>query len=194
MNMGQDRQMQMVGGNGGNQFRQYVGQNVRNHNGYNTVQNVGNQNPNRNGNVVAAQAEGNANRNNAAANLDEIEEVNANYILMANLQQASTSGTQTDNAPVYDSDGSAKVHHYDNFYNNDIFNMLTQEENVEQGGGTVEQHPATVEETQNEKLKFDFKIYRSDLLDKQIQLENKIKDLDTLHEAIKDKLQEAIKA
>nr|GFA86664.1 hypothetical protein [Tanacetum cinerariifolium] len=34
-----------------------------------------------------------------AADLDEIEEVNANCILMANLQQASTSGTQTDNAP-----------------------------------------------------------------------------------------------
>nr|GFB48633.1 hypothetical protein [Tanacetum cinerariifolium] len=34
--------------------------------------------------------------------LDEIEEVNANCILMANLQQASTSGTQTDSAPVYD--------------------------------------------------------------------------------------------
>nr|GFA42315.1 hypothetical protein [Tanacetum cinerariifolium] len=32
----------------------------------------------------------------AAADLDEIEEVNANCILMANLQQASTSGTQTD--------------------------------------------------------------------------------------------------
>nr|GEW00630.1 hypothetical protein [Tanacetum cinerariifolium] len=30
MNMGQDRQMQMIGGNGGNQFRQYAGQNVRN--------------------------------------------------------------------------------------------------------------------------------------------------------------------
>ncbi|GKF57295.1 hypothetical protein Tco_0170832, partial [Tanacetum coccineum] len=29
-----------------------------------------------------------------------------NCILMANLQQASTSGTQTDKAPVYDSDGS----------------------------------------------------------------------------------------
>nr|GFA16087.1 hypothetical protein [Tanacetum cinerariifolium] len=28
----------------------------------------------------------------AAADLNEIEEVNANYILMANLQQASTSG------------------------------------------------------------------------------------------------------
>nr|GEW77539.1 hypothetical protein [Tanacetum cinerariifolium] len=43
MNMGQDRQMQMVGGNGGNQFRQYVGKNAWNLNGYNTVQNVGNQ-------------------------------------------------------------------------------------------------------------------------------------------------------
>nr|GFA56988.1 hypothetical protein [Tanacetum cinerariifolium] len=43
MNMGQERQMQMVGGNGGNQFRQYVGQNVRNLNGYNDVQNVRNQ-------------------------------------------------------------------------------------------------------------------------------------------------------
>ncbi|GKG19643.1 retrovirus-related pol polyprotein from transposon TNT 1-94 [Tanacetum coccineum] len=32
----------MVGGNGGNQFRQYVGQNVGNLNGYNAVQNVRN--------------------------------------------------------------------------------------------------------------------------------------------------------
>nr|GEX43144.1 hypothetical protein [Tanacetum cinerariifolium] len=43
MNMGQDRQMQMVGGNGGNQFRQYAGQNAGNLNGYNVVQNVRNQ-------------------------------------------------------------------------------------------------------------------------------------------------------
>nr|GFA53337.1 hypothetical protein [Tanacetum cinerariifolium] len=43
-----------------------------------------------------------------AADLDEIEEVNANCILMANLQQASTSGTQTDKAPAYDSDGSTE--------------------------------------------------------------------------------------
>nr|GFC80558.1 hypothetical protein [Tanacetum cinerariifolium] len=66
MNMGQDRQMHMVGGNGGNQFRHYAGQNVGNLNGYNDVQNVRNQ-------------------------------------------QASTSGTQTDKAPVYDSDVSAEV-------------------------------------------------------------------------------------
>nr|GEZ50998.1 hypothetical protein [Tanacetum cinerariifolium] len=43
MNMGQDRQMQMIEGNGGNQFRQYAGQNARNLNGYNAVQNVRNQ-------------------------------------------------------------------------------------------------------------------------------------------------------
>nr|GFD24076.1 hypothetical protein [Tanacetum cinerariifolium] len=43
MNMGQDRKMQMVGGNGGNQFRQYARQNAGNLNGYNVVQNVRNQ-------------------------------------------------------------------------------------------------------------------------------------------------------
>nr|GEW90486.1 hypothetical protein [Tanacetum cinerariifolium] len=43
-----------------------------------------------------------------AADLDEIEEVNANCILMANLKQASSSGTQTDGTPVYDSDESAE--------------------------------------------------------------------------------------
>ncbi|GJX83512.1 hypothetical protein Tco_0332993 [Tanacetum coccineum] len=44
----------------------------------------------------------------AEADLDEIEEVNANCILMANLQQDDPSGTQTDKAPVYDSDGLAE--------------------------------------------------------------------------------------
>nr|GEV33458.1 hypothetical protein [Tanacetum cinerariifolium] len=45
MNMGQDRQMQMVGGNGGNQFRQYAGQNAGNPAGYNDViENQVNQN------------------------------------------------------------------------------------------------------------------------------------------------------
>nr|GEV64056.1 hypothetical protein [Tanacetum cinerariifolium] len=64
--MGQDRQMQMVRG-------------------------MANQNGNRN--VVATRAEGNGNGNNGnqIRDIHEIEEVNANYILMANLQQASTS-------------------------------------------------------------------------------------------------------
>nr|GFD14415.1 ribonuclease H-like domain-containing protein [Tanacetum cinerariifolium] len=147
--------MQMIGGNGGNQFRQYAGQNAGNLNGYNVVQNVrnlvtqnprvqnvgnhngligvqgnGNQNQIGNGNLVAVRAEGNAAGHNEnqkrSADLDEIEEVNANCILMANLQQASSLGTQTDSTPVYDSDGSAEVH--ENYVNNEIFNMFTQEE------------------------------------------------------------------
>nr|GFC39183.1 hypothetical protein [Tanacetum cinerariifolium] len=61
----------------------------------------------------------------AAGDLDEIEEVNANYILMVNLQQASTSGTQLDKALVYDTDGSAEVQLNDNCYDNEIFNMFT---------------------------------------------------------------------
>ncbi|GJT75352.1 retrovirus-related pol polyprotein from transposon TNT 1-94 [Tanacetum coccineum] len=200
----------------GDQFRQYIGQNVGNQVVQNAiqnpgVQNVGNHNgvivvsgiahQNENGNVVVARVEGNANGNNGnqtrcyncgglgnlarnctvrprrrdaaylqtqlliaqkeeagiqlqakefdlmatATDLDEIEEVNANCILMANLQQTSTSGTQTDKAPVYDSDGSAVEQLHDNCYNDEIFNMFTQD--MEQGGGTVEQHPANVEET-----------------------------------------------
>nr|GEU41627.1 hypothetical protein [Tanacetum cinerariifolium] len=182
MNLGQDKQMQMIGGNGGNQFRQYIGQKVRNETGYNAVQNVGNQvvqnavqnsgvqnveNLNRlivvpgivnqnavqngNGNAVAAWSEGNGNENNG--DLDEIEEVNANCILMANLQQASTLGTQTDKAPVYDLDGSAEyiellepipeLHQVPQDDNNVIFAVS----NVEQSGGTIDQNPTTVEET-----------------------------------------------
>nr|GEV10817.1 hypothetical protein [Tanacetum cinerariifolium] len=163
MNIGQDRQMQMVGDNGRNQFRQYAGnlaghndvirnqviqnaiqnprvQNVSNQNGLIGVRGNRNQNQIGNGNLVVARAEGNAagpRRKDAAylqthlliaqkeeagiqlqaeeydlmaaaADLDEIKEVNVNCILMANLQQASTSGTQSDSALVYDTDGSAE--------------------------------------------------------------------------------------
>ncbi|GJS07151.1 hypothetical protein Tco_0363947 [Tanacetum coccineum] len=304
MNMGQDKQMQMVVQNA---VQNLSVQNVRDQSGLIVVLGIGNQNPNGNGNVVAARAEGNAIGNNgnqircyncrglghlarnytvrprrrdaaylqtqlliaqkeeagiqlqaeefdlmaAAADLDKIEEVNANRILMANLQQASTS----DDLEVFSTDylgfdwisahnfltclqqissytsgysevselaacleklhfpallvmskfiriffsfvilevplseyfgidinyalnflcnGSAEVHNYDNCYDNEIFNMFTQEEqytellepipephqvqqndsnvisdvsSVEQDGGTVDQHLATVEET-----------------------------------------------
>ncbi|GKB23137.1 retrovirus-related pol polyprotein from transposon TNT 1-94 [Tanacetum coccineum] len=89
----------------------------------------------------------------AATDLDEIEEVNENCILMANLQQASTLGTQTDKAPVYDSDRSDKqyiellkpipephqVQHNDS-------NVISEVSRVEQDGGTIDQHLATIEE------------------------------------------------
>nr|GEY52056.1 hypothetical protein [Tanacetum cinerariifolium] len=170
-------------------------QNIRNQNGLIGVPRNANQNGN--GNLVVARAEGNAAGHNGnqircyncrgvghfARNctvrtrrtyLDETEEVNANCILIANLQQASTSGTQTDKAPVYDSDESAEVHDYENCNDNEIFNMFTQEEqytellepipephqvpqndnniifedsSVEQSGETVEQHPTNFEET-----------------------------------------------
>nr|GEY79780.1 hypothetical protein [Tanacetum cinerariifolium] len=50
MNMGQDRQMQMVGGNGGNQFRQYAG----------NLTGEWKSESDWDGNLVAARAEGNA--------------------------------------------------------------------------------------------------------------------------------------
>nr|GEU45347.1 hypothetical protein [Tanacetum cinerariifolium] len=172
MNLGQDNQMQMVGGNGRNQFRQYARQNVGNpapRAESNANGNNGNQircyncgglgHPARNCTVMPkrrdvaylqtrlliAQKEGAGVQLQAeefdlmaaAADLDEIDKVNANCILMANLQQASTSGTQTNKALVYDSDGSAE---------NDS-NGISKVSSVEQGGGTVEQHSANVEET-----------------------------------------------
>nr|GEU99224.1 hypothetical protein [Tanacetum cinerariifolium] len=135
---GQDRQMQIVGGNGGNQFRQYAEQNAGNPAGYNDVirnqviQNaVQNQNGGNQNGLIGVQGNGNQNqignghyarnctvrpkRRDATylqtqllIDLDEIKEVNANCILMANLQQASTSSTQTDSALVYDTDGSSE--------------------------------------------------------------------------------------
>ncbi|GJY65960.1 hypothetical protein Tco_0468198 [Tanacetum coccineum] len=67
--------MQMVGGNGGNQFRQYDGQNIRNQNRCNAVQTVRNQN----GNVVAARAEGNVIGNNVEQHPATAEETRALY-------------------------------------------------------------------------------------------------------------------
>nr|GFA21371.1 hypothetical protein [Tanacetum cinerariifolium] len=74
--------------NGGIQVAQNAVQNAGvqsggNQNGLVVVPRIANQNGT--DNVVAARAEG---------DLDEIEEVNANCILMANLQDASTSGIQ----------------------------------------------------------------------------------------------------
>ncbi|GKA64565.1 hypothetical protein Tco_0764272 [Tanacetum coccineum] len=137
-------------------------QNVRNQNGLIVVPGIANQNGN--GNVVAARAKGNENWNNAylqtqlliaqkeeagiqlqaeefdlmaiAADLDEIEEVNANCILMANLLQASTlifnMFTQEEQytkllEPI---PGPHQVPKNDS-------NVISEVSSVEQGGGTV---------------------------------------------------------
>ncbi|GJU56255.1 retrovirus-related pol polyprotein from transposon TNT 1-94 [Tanacetum coccineum] len=103
-------------------------QKVRNQNGLIVVLWITNQNPNGNGNVtqlLIAQKEEAGIQLQAkefdlmadALDLDEIDEVNANCILMANFQQASTSSTQTDKALVYDSDGSAEENGYAKLWN-----------------------------------------------------------------------------
>nr|GFB07821.1 hypothetical protein [Tanacetum cinerariifolium] len=122
----------------------------------------GNQNQIGNGNLVAARAEGNA----AGQNGNQIRCYN-----FRGLGHYARNCT-TDSAPVYDTDGSAEVH--ENYDDNEIFNMFTQEEqytellepipeshqvlqndnnvisedtSMEQGRKTVEQHPVYFEET-----------------------------------------------
>nr|GEV73898.1 hypothetical protein [Tanacetum cinerariifolium] len=146
----------MVGGNGENQFRQYARQNVGNQYGYNIEQNGGNPvvqnavqnsgvqnsgvqnsgvqnvlgianpnvNQNRNGNVVAARAEGNGNGNNE----NQIRCYNCKGLGIQLQAKEFDLMVVTDNAPVNDTNRSAEAHNYENCCNNDIFNMLTQEE------------------------------------------------------------------
>nr|GEY81422.1 putative ribonuclease H-like domain-containing protein [Tanacetum cinerariifolium] len=151
----------------------------------------------------------------AAADLDEIEEVYANCILMANLQQASTSEEQYTELlePIPEQ-------HQVPQNDNDVISEVTS---VEQGGEIVEQHPFVYQEQcpskkinalhlstdkqimtlneqildlnkqlskekstvsflleENKKLKSDFKTHEDELLDKQIQLEKKIKELNNI--------------
>nr|GFA06822.1 hypothetical protein [Tanacetum cinerariifolium] len=121
MNMGQDRQMQMVGGHFA---RNYTVRPRRMDATYLQTQLLIAQKEEAGIQLQAKEFDLMA----SAADLDEIEEVNANCSLMANLQQASTLGTQTNKAPVYDSNGPVEVHNYKNCYDNETFNMFTQEE------------------------------------------------------------------
>nr|GEZ40184.1 hypothetical protein [Tanacetum cinerariifolium] len=151
--MSQDRQIQNVGGNGGNQFRQYAGQVAQNQQGYNAwqnggiqgtqnavqntgVQNGGNQNglvvvlgianQSGTGNIVTARAEGTGNGNQARLSCSLLKSKKQGF----NFKQKNLISwlLQLDKAPVYDTDGSAEVQLSDNCYDNEIFNMFTQEE------------------------------------------------------------------
>nr|GEY70397.1 hypothetical protein [Tanacetum cinerariifolium] len=79
-------------------------QNVGNHNGLIGVQGNGNQNQIGNDNLVAARAEG----------------------MHLGRMETRYGVTTAEDAPVYDTDGSAEVH--ENCDDNEIFNMFTQEE------------------------------------------------------------------
>nr|GFA02434.1 hypothetical protein [Tanacetum cinerariifolium] len=138
----------MVGDNGGNQFRQYARPRRRDI-AYLQTQLLIAQKEETGIQLQAKEFDLMA----AAVDLNEIKEVNANCILMANLQQASTSGTQTDKAPVFDSDGSTEYtellepipepHQVPQNANN----VISEGSSVEQSRGTVEQHPTNVKET-----------------------------------------------
>ncbi|GJV27215.1 hypothetical protein Tco_1383663 [Tanacetum coccineum] len=185
----QEIHIQIVGGNGRNQFRQYswkntriqIRHNARNHIGYNAGQNAGNQigqneghnqgiqNVGNQNGLIIFLAVGNQNGNSATAG-------RAKWRKRTNLHQASTLGTHVNTAPIYDSDGSAEIHQYENCCNNEIFNMFSQEEqyiellqpindtyteqqtdnniifealNMDPNGGEVEHHHVTIKETCN---------------------------------------------
>nr|GEW41505.1 Gag-Pol polyprotein [Tanacetum cinerariifolium] len=185
MNMGQDRQMQMVG------VQNPRVQNNGHHNGLISVQGNGNQNQIGNGNLVVARAEGNI----AGQNGNQIRCYNyrgvGHYarncivrprrrdVAYLHIQLLIAQKEETDKAPVYDSDGSAEVHDYENYDDNEIFNMFTQEEqytellepipdqhqvpqnnnnvisevaSIEQSGKTVEQHPLKTMKVNESKL------------------------------------------
>nr|GFA66713.1 hypothetical protein [Tanacetum cinerariifolium] len=164
MNMGQERQMQMVEGNGGNQFRQYAWQNAGNLARYNNiignqviqnavqnlkVQNVGNQNGligvqengNQigNGNFVVARAEGNA----AGQNGNQIRYYNCRgtdqlrymKIVMNMFTQEEQYIELLEPIPE-----SHQVPQNDN-------DVISEDTSVEQGGETVEHHPVNFKET-----------------------------------------------
>ncbi|GKC74206.1 hypothetical protein Tco_1120089 [Tanacetum coccineum] len=123
-------------------------QNVGNQNGLSVISGIANQHEN--GNVVAARAEGNGNgingnpikcynyqgeghyTSNCTLKPRKIDDaylqtqLQINQKKEDNLQQASTSGTQTNNTPIYDSDGPAECG---------------------TRWGTIQQHSTTVEET-----------------------------------------------
>nr|GFA21500.1 hypothetical protein [Tanacetum cinerariifolium] len=174
MNMGQERQIQMVGGNGGNQFRQYAGQNVRNLNGYNDVQNIGNQNSNGNGNLVAARAKGNATGQNA--DLDETEEVNTNCILMANMQQASTSEQSGGIVEQHPATVEETRAYFESIYNN----LATEVEQVNSVNSKMKETNAdlTTELARYENQEKYFKINQ----EKYDKLERKITTVSSLQE------------
>nr|GEV80996.1 hypothetical protein [Tanacetum cinerariifolium] len=147
MNIDQDRQMLMVDDNVGNPFRE-------NANGLSGVPRIANQH--RNGNVVASRAEGNSNEINGnqircyncigeglyASNCTVKPKKRDTAYLQTQLQiaQKDEAGIQINYeefdfmaaAGAYDEIekviANSEVHHSKNCFENDIFNMFTQEE------------------------------------------------------------------
>ncbi|GJX49168.1 hypothetical protein Tco_0276013, partial [Tanacetum coccineum] len=166
-------------------------QNVRNQNGLIVVLGIANQNSNGNGNVVAARAEDSAteylkgrSRNQlqakefdlmvAAADLDEIKKMDQlsqeEYEKLERCYQKSVYQEQclTKKINALHLSSGKQI----TTLNEEISNLNKQ----------LSKEKSTVSSLLEEKkrLKSDFKIREDELLDKQIQLENKIKELDNI--------------
>nr|GEW83411.1 hypothetical protein [Tanacetum cinerariifolium] len=170
MNMGQDRQMQMVGGNGGTESQCLECWKPEWLNGCSKEWKSESEWEWTFLLETALSGEGEGMLLSLDTAVDCPEGRGRNPT--SSRRQASSSSTQTDSTLVYDSDGSAEVH--ENCDDNEIFNMFTQEEqytellepipepqhvpqndnnvisevtDVEQDGETVEQHSIKFEET-----------------------------------------------
>nr|GEW25645.1 retrovirus-related Pol polyprotein from transposon TNT 1-94 [Tanacetum cinerariifolium] len=139
INIGRDRHMQMIGCNGRNQFGQYAGQLAGNQNGnrdglivVSWIANP-NVNQNRNGNVLAARAKGAGNGNNE------------NQIRCYNCRGMGIQLQDEEFNLMADAGDLDEIEKMD-----ELSNVISVESSVEHNGGTVEQHPITVEETQEQ--------------------------------------------
>ncbi|GJV02656.1 hypothetical protein Tco_1336225 [Tanacetum coccineum] len=141
MNVDQDKNMLMVDDNVGNQFRQNAVQNVGHLVGQNAVQNHEEK-------FKTSSFTVKPRKRDAAYLQTQLQ------ITQKMNQQASTSGTQSDKALVYDSDGSAEqyiellepIPEPHQVQQNDS-NVISVVSSVKQSGETVEQHPVNVDET-----------------------------------------------
>ncbi|GJW19244.1 hypothetical protein Tco_0026680 [Tanacetum coccineum] len=185
MNIDQDKQMLMVDDN-----------NVGNQNGFSIVPRIANQH--RNGNVVAALAEGNSNEINGnqircynyrgeghyASNCTVKPRKRGAAYLQTQLQiaQKDEVGIQL-NYEEFDflaaTDGSAEIKA---LHLSSAKQITTLNEEIENLNNQLSKEKSTVSFLQEERkrLKNDFKTREDKLSDKQIQLENKIKKLDNI--------------
>ncbi|GJT11622.1 retrovirus-related pol polyprotein from transposon TNT 1-94 [Tanacetum coccineum] len=98
---------------------------------------VQNANPNGVGNVVATRAEGIGNGNQIKC---------YNYRGLGHYARNCTIKPRRRDAAYLQTQFKSEVSDPENCYDKDIFNMSTQDEHVEQNGGTVDQNPVTAKE------------------------------------------------
>ncbi|GJU75295.1 hypothetical protein Tco_1272365 [Tanacetum coccineum] len=189
MNMGQDRQMRRLELNGGNQCRVCWGMLGIKYE-YNAVQIVGNQDcsdavQNQVFRILGMEiGMGHLARNCIVRPRRRVLFLFSSVVdLLKRKKQAfKLKGRQAFDigGAVYEYSKPTPEPHHE--YNSKMDNVISDISSWEQEGGTLSTEKSTVSSLLEEKkkLKSDFKIREDELLDKQIQLENKIKELDNI--------------